>query len=169
MPSARTHDEDRAWEIAPGFHYSRTLVAGTSLPSQLITGDWRFAPLRQLELTGAFFTGRNAGPIGGLRQGIVAVVPGQFRSVGTTGGWAQLMVRPFDRLRFHLMAGEQDDRRKDISIGNIDRNLSWAVNGMYQLGPNVLVGLEAQQIRTTFVQAPVRVLNRYDVALAYIF
>ena len=110
----RDYDEDRGWQFAPGFHYSRTLVGGTSLPSQLITGDWRIAPLRQVELTGAFFTGRNAGPIGGLRQGIVQTGPGQYRAVATTGGWTQLMLRPFDRLRFHLIAGEQDDRRRDL-------------------------------------------------------
>ena len=110
-------------ELAPGFHYSRTLVSGTSLPSQLITGDWRIAPVRQVELTGAFFTGRNAGPIGGLRQGIVQTGPGQYRAVATTGGWTQLMLRPFDRLRFHLIAGEQDDRGRDLTAGSIDRNL----------------------------------------------
>ena len=73
---ARRFEGDRAIEFAPGFHYSRTLASGTSVPSQLITGDWRIAPSHQWELTGAFFTGRNAGPIGGLRQGIVIVEPG---------------------------------------------------------------------------------------------
>ena len=132
----------RAIEFAPGFHYSRTLASGTSVPSQLITGDWRIAPSHQWELTGAFFTGRNAGPIGGLRQGIVIVEPGSVRSVATTGGWSQLMYRPFDRLRFHVMAGQQDDRDSDLVRGAVGRNFSWIVNSMLQVSPNVLVGLK---------------------------
>ncbi len=166
---ARRRDEDHAVEFAPGFHYSRTLVQGQSLPSQLVTADWRVQPMRAIELTGALFTGRNAGPIGGFRQGIVAVPSGGFRSVGTTGGWSQLMYRPSDRLRFHAMAGTQDDRSRDLNPGNINRNFSWILNSMYQLGPNVVVGLEMQQIRTDYVGQPTRVLNRYDLALGYIF
>jgi hypothetical protein len=68
------------------------------------------------------------------------------------------------------MLGQQDDRDSDLRPGAIGRNLSWAVNGILQLAPNVLLGLEAQQIRTTIVfGAGTRVLNRYDVALAYLF
>ncbi|MDZ4799332.1 MAG: hypothetical protein SGI92_14305 [Bryobacteraceae bacterium] len=166
---SRKRDDDHAVEFAPGFHYSRTLVQGTSLPSQLVTADWRIAPARAWEITGAMFTGRNAGPIGGIRQGIVAVPAGGFRSVGTTGGWSQLMYRPVDRLRFHAMAGTQDDRSRDLNRGNINRNFSWILNSMYQLGPNVVVGLEMQQIRTDYLGLPTRVLNRYDLALGYIF
>jgi hypothetical protein len=166
---ARRFEGDRAIEFAPGFHYSRTLASGTSVPSQLITGDWRIAPSHQWELTGAFFTGRNAGPIGGLRQGIVIVEPGSVRSVATTGGWSQLMYRPFDRLRFHVMAGQQDDRDSDLVRGAVGRNFSWIVNSMLQVSPNVLVGLEAQQIRTSYLGLGTRVLNRYDLALAYLF
>lgn len=166
---ARSRDQDHAVEFAPGFHYSRSLPTGTSQPSQLFTADWRIQPNRAFELTGAFFTGRNAGPIGGIRQGIV-VIPGiGFRSVGTTGGWSQLMYRPFDRLRFHAMAGTQDDRSAQLNRGNINRNFSWILNSMYQLGPNVVVGLEMQQIRTDYLGLPTRVLNRYDLALGYIF
>jgi hypothetical protein len=115
------------------------------------------------------FHGKNAMPLGGLRQGVVLLPNGTARAVGTTGGWAQLMVKPMQRLRFHAMAGQQDDRRRDLLPGGIDRNLSYAVNGILQLSPNVLLGLEAQQIRTTFVGSSTRLLNRYDLALAYMF
>ena len=165
----RSFGTERRVEIAPGFHYSRTLVAGTSAPSQLITGDWLVALSRWWELSGAFFHGRNAAPLGGLRQGVVILAPGQVRSVGTTGGWGQILLRPADRFRVHLMAGQQDDVNRHLLPGQIGRNLSWVVNGMWQLAPNVVAGLEAQQIRTTYLGLGTRVLNRYDLALAYMF
>ncbi|HYO82268.1 MAG TPA: hypothetical protein VES20_12755 [Bryobacteraceae bacterium] len=166
---ARSIGEDHRVEFAPGFHYSRTLVAGTSAPSQLVTADWLVAVSRWWELSGAFFHGRNAAPLGGLRQGVVIAGPGQARAVGTTGGWGQILLRPTQRMRVHLMAGEQDDRNRHLSQGQIGRNLSWVVNTMWQLSPNVVAGVEAQQIRTTYLGLGTRVLNRYDLALAYLF
>lgn len=166
---SRTFGEDRTLEIAPGFHYSRSLVASTSVPSQLITGDWLFSPWSQVELTGAFFHGQNASGVGGLRQGVVIVGPGNVRPVHTTGGWSQIMLKPLERLRFHAMAGAQDDRDRDLNVGLIGRNFSWAANSMFQLSPNVLLGFEFQQIRTTYIGTGTRVLNRYDLALGYLF
>lgn len=166
---ARRFGEDRAFEVAPGFHSSRSLLQGTSVLSQLITTDWRIAPASQWELTGAMFTGRNAGPIGGVRQGIAFVRPGVPQAVRTFGGWNQLMYRPVERLRLHAILGQQDDNDNDAGRGSLSRNVSWMLNGILQLGPNVLVGLEAQQIRSSYVGLPTRVLNRYDVSLGYLF
>jgi hypothetical protein len=67
------------------------------------------------------------------------------------------------------MIGEQNDRDRDLPAGGIGRNLSWAQNGVVQLAPNVFLALELQQIRTTYIGSGTRVLNRYDVALAYTF
>ena len=67
------------------------------------------------------------------------------------------------------MAGQQDDRDSDLPRGAVGRNFSWIVNSMLQVSPNVLVGLEAQQIRTSYPGFGTRVLNRYDLALAYLF
>lgn len=166
---ARRLDQDRRIEFAPGFHYSRTLVASTSAASRLFTADWLIAPSRWWELSGAIFHGKNAAPIGGLNQGVVVLGPGQVRPVNTTGGWGQLMFRPVSRIRLHLMAGEQDDRNRDLPANGIGRNLSWAANTIFQMSPNVLLAIEAQQIRTTVIQSGTRVLNRYDVALGYLF
>lgn len=163
-------DSGRRVEVAPGFAYSRTLAAGLSAPSQLLTADWLLAPSKWWEWSGAFFHGRNASPLGGLRQGVVLTASGTPRAVGTTGGWTQLLFRPTERFHIHLMAGEQDDRNRDLLNGGIARNLSWALNGIVQLSPNVLLGLEYQQIRTTYIgPSGTRILNRYDLALAYQF
>jgi uncharacterized protein (UPF0335 family) len=170
LQMAHNFDEERRVEFAPGFAYSRTQAAGSSAPSQLVTADWLIAPSRWWEFTGALFHGKNAGPLGGLRQGVLLVDEGVIRAVGTTGGWGQIMLRPASRLRIHAMLGAQDDRNRDLITGAIARNLSWALNGITQLSPNVLLGLELQQIRTTFLGPNgTRVLNRYDVSLAYLF
>lgn len=165
----RALGEDRRIEIAPGFHYSRTLVVGATAPSRLFTADWLIAPATWWDITGAFFKGENAAPLGGLRQGVVITGPGEVRSVQTSGGWTQLALRPASWVGFHLMAGQQDDRNRDLLRGGIGRNLSYAVNGIFRLSPNVLISLEAQQIRTTYIGTGLRLLNRYDLGVAYLF
>ena len=49
------------------------------------------------------------------------------------------------------------------------RNLAYAGNLIYRLGPNVLLGLEASQARTNYFLRPNRLNNHYDLALGYLF
>ena len=42
-------------------------------------------------------------------------------------------------------------------------------NLYYRLAPNVLLGLEASQLRTVYLVNGVRINNHYDLALAYLF
>jgi hypothetical protein len=156
-------------EIAPGFHASQTHVAGMSIPSRLFTADWLVQPIAAVQFTGAFFHGRNTAGLGGLRQGFTLIGDQQFRAVQATGGWAQLSWLPTQRLTFNIYGGQESDRAEDLLSSQIARNFAYAGNALYRLGSNVLLGLEASQVRTTFVGGRSRLVNHYDVALGYLF
>jgi len=156
-------------EIASGFHTSETHVGGISIPSRLFTIDWMLQPLAKWRFTGAFFHGRNAAGVGGLRQGFNFTDRNQFTAVHTTGGWAQLSFLATQRLTFNAYGGQESDRTADLLAGQISRNLVYAINSQYRLGPNLLLGLEASQTRTTYTGGKIRLLNHYDLALAYLF
>jgi hypothetical protein len=159
----------RRIEIAPGFHTSVTHVNGASVPSNLFSIDWFANPWQKLEFSGAFFTGRNTGHLGGLPQGFT-VFNGQYAiAVHSKGGWAQLAIPATSRLTFHIFSGLEDDRDADLVAGAISRNWLFGANLFYHLAPNVLAGVEASQARTAYLGLGNILNNHYDLALAYLF
>jgi len=155
-------------EIAPGFHTSVTHVAGTSVPSNLFSLDWFTNPLSKLEFTGAFFSGQNVAPVGGLEGFTIlptyAVIP-----VHSKGGWSQLTLLATPRLSFHLFSGLENGRTADLADYAIGRNWLYGANFFYRLAPNVLLGAEVSQARTAYIDSSLRLNNHYDLALAYLF
>ena len=156
-------------EIAPGFHVSTTHVFGYSIPSQLFALDWLIQPAAKVRFTGSFFNGQNAAGLGGLRQGFTFFNPELIVPVHATGGWGQFSYLATKRLTFNFFGGEEKDRVADLLLGDIHRNFIYAGNAMYRIGPNLLLGLEASQARTFYVLQPHRLLNHYDLAVAYLF
>jgi hypothetical protein len=73
------------------------------------------------------------------------------------------------RLDFHLFTGQQDDRNSDLADGRIGKNLMYGGNLYYHLAPNVILGLEASQLRTMYLGQGFRINNHYDLALGYLF
>jgi hypothetical protein len=156
-------------EIAPGFHTSETHVAGVSVPSRLFTMDWMIQPTPKFQWTGMFFNGENAAGIGALRQGFTIFNDGFVQAVGTAGGWTQLSYFATHRLTFNIYGGQESNRPEDLLLGEITRNFAYAGNAVYQLGPNILLGWEASQVRTSYLGSMTRLANHYDLALAYLF
>ena len=156
-------------EIAPGFHASQTHVAGVSVPSRVYSVDWLVQPGPKLQLTGMFFTGQNAAGIGALRQGFTIFDDGMVRAVGTEGGWTQLSYFATSRLTFNFYGGQESNRPSDLLNSEITRNFAYAGNVVYRFGPNVLLGWEASQVRTSYLGFVTRMVNHYDLALAYLF
>ena len=87
----------------------------------------------------------------------------------SAGGFAQFTYRATRRISFNLYAGEEDFRASDVVLGGIDRNLVYAGNIYYRLGPNVITSFEASQARTTYAGSGTRLNPHYDVAIAYLF
>jgi hypothetical protein len=161
--------ENRRIEIAPGFHVSSSRVVGESVPSQVFSVDWLVRPFSRLDFTGQFFHGENVGVLGGLRQGITILGDEQPLSVGATGGWAQVKLRLTSRLSMNLYGGQEDDRNRDLSLGQIGKNQTYAGNLMYRLGSNVVTAFESSQTRTTYLGSGTRIFPHYDLAVAYLF
>jgi len=89
--------------------------------------------------------------------------------VRASGGWAQISFLATKRLTFNTYGGLESNRTADLLAGQISRNFVYAVNSQYRLGPNILLGLEVSQARTAYTGGKIRLLNHYDLALAYLF
>ncbi len=144
-------DDDRRIEIAPGFHTSTTHANGVSIPSQIFSMDWFLNPVRRVEFLGAFYSGQNVAPLGnGYEQGFYGY--GRYlKAVASVGGWAQVTVHTLPRLDLHLFSGQQDDDNRDLAAGRIGKNWMYGGNLYYRIAPNVLVGVEATQLRTWYI------------------
>ncbi len=166
-------DEERRVEIAAGFHASTTHAGGQSIPSNLFAMDWFFNPWKAVEFSGVFYSGQNVAHLGsGTRQGF-AVYQDYGKTYGyaveSKGGWGQLTLHVLPRLDFHLFTGQVDDANHDLAAGGIGKNLLFGGNAYFRVAPNVLMGLEASQLRTMYLGQGVRINNHYDLALAYLF
>lgn len=161
--------EERRLEVAGGFHTSQTHVMGFSLPSRLLSLDWLVSPSRFFEFSGTFYSGKNIHHFGVLRQGFFRLPDGSFRVVHSKGGWGQITFPVSSRLSFNVFSGVHDDRNRDLPPTGIGSNTTAAANMMYRLAPNVMLSLEAMQIRTNHLHRPERRVNRYDVSVAYLF
>lgn len=159
----------RTLEIAPGFHTGTTHVAGTSVPSRLVSVDWFFSPWSKLEFTGLAYAGSNIANMGTLRQGFTIFGTREVAGVRSRGGWAQIALLPTSRLSVHVYAGQQDDHNRDLRDRGFSRNFTWAGNAMYKLGSNFIVSFERSQVRTTYLPGGIRRNGHYDLALAYLF
>jgi hypothetical protein len=161
--------EDGRFEIAPGFHVSQTHVAGTSVPSRILSLDGLWKPLPFLQFTGAFFHGENVANTGALPDSFTILPSGTAIPVHAAGGWAQAAIFATPRLTFHFYGGEQRNRAGDLEGSGIGRNFVYAGNLVYRLGTNVLASFEASQARTLYLNSGIRLNNHYDLALAYLF
>ncbi|MGO4883769.1 MAG: hypothetical protein ACLP59_23555 [Bryobacteraceae bacterium] len=161
-------EDGRRIEIAPGFHTSVTHVADSSVSSNLFSLDWLARPVSKLEFTGAFFSGQNVAPVGGI-EGFTIVPYGEVMAVHSRGGWGQLTIPATARLSFHIFSGLENGRTADLAANAIGRNWVYGANLFYRLAPNVLLGPEVSQARTTYIDSRLRLNNHYDLALAYLF
>ncbi len=156
-------------EIAPGFHFSATHVAGASVPSRIVSLDWLARPLRIVQFTGAWYRGENVANMGALRQGFTVFTFQHVNPIHNTGGWTQAALFLTPRLTLHAYGGEERDRPADLLRTGVTRNFVYAGNVVYRIGPNVLASIEASQARTVYLGTGLRLNNHYDLALAYLF
>lgn len=160
----------RRFEFAPGFHISRSLAAGMSADSWAASFDWLVPLAPRLDWTGFAFTGQDLSGlgIGALHQGLT-LRNGRLLPVRTRGGWTQLTLHAAPRTDLNLIAGLDDDNDHDLAPNGVARNLDFLANLRFRLAPNVVLGPEIMQIRTTYLQSGILRVNRYDLALGYFF
>ena len=162
--------EGRRIEIATGFHDSTTHADGFSIPSHVLSFDGLYKPDKWIELTGVFFTGQNVSNLGtGSINNGYAIYYNRAYAIASRGGWSQLTLHAARRLDFHLFAGMQYYESRVLGEGDATRNDQYGVNLFYHLAPNVIFGPEISQIRTLYLTNGTRLVNHYDIALAYLF
>jgi hypothetical protein len=163
------HGNDRRRiEIAPGFSFGSTHVAGDSVQSRIGSLDWLFRPSPIFEFSGEAFFGQNVAGLGAL-SGFNILPSDEVIPIHSHGEWGQFAFFPAPRLSFHIYAGEQYNRASDLPPTGIQRNFVYAGNLMYKLAPNVMAAIEASQTRTEYLGSLLRLNNHYDLALAYMF
>jgi hypothetical protein len=155
-------------EVAPGFHFGSTHVAGSSVQSRIASLDWMIHPASKIEFSGEFFDGQDVAGLGAL-PGFFVSEAGIPSPVHSNGEWGQLTLFPASRLSFHIYSGEQANRTLDVALNGVTTNFVYAGNLIYKFAPNVLGALEASQTRTEYLGAGLRLNNHYDLALAYLF
>ena len=163
-------DNNRRLEIAPGFHFSTTHAAGFSIPSQVFAADMFFNPWPLIELTGVAFTGHNLTNLGtgGVNEGY-ALMGRNAIGIGAAGGWGQITLHALRRTDLHLFVGRQSYSSRVLDGNDVSMNLMFGANVFFRIAPNVLIGPEISQMRTTLFSQLVRINNHYDLALAYLF
>lgn len=161
--------ERNAFEFAPAFHVNRSRTGWSPVSSRIAALDWIYQPFRRLEISGAFFHGTNVAVLGALPQGFTLRESGRAVPVHATGGWAQVRLPITERFEMNLYAGKQQDRKADLLLNDIGSNSAGAANFIYRLAPNVLLSLEAGQVRTDYIGSGVRLNNHYDLGVAYLF
>jgi hypothetical protein len=162
--------DNRRIEVAAGFHRSESHAGGVGVGSYAVSADWLAPIAPHLDWTGFIFTGENLAGLGiaGIRQGITFRQNGPI-PVHSKGGWTQATIAFSDRVKFHLLAGLQDDRDRDLAADGVSRNFAYGANLHIRLAPNVIFGPELLQIRTRYRQSGERLINRYDLAIGYLF
>jgi hypothetical protein len=162
-------DETRRIELAPGFHVSTTHVGGASVDSRIGSVDWLFVPASHLQFSGTIFKGTNIAALGALGNGFVITPTGAIRAVDSIGSWAQLAFPLTSRITFNVFSGVENDRSPFFNSYTAVHNWTYASNVIYHLGPNVVIGLEALQMRTRSFIDIGKLQNHYDLAVGYLF
>jgi hypothetical protein len=162
-------DDVRRIEIGSGFHASTTHVAGGSADSRIATLDWHITPFSKLDFTGTAYTGQNVAGLGGLGNGFTFDRNDMVHAVDSSGGWAQLAFPITSRFTLNVFGGIESDHTAYLAPYGVARNLTYASNFIYHLGPNVVVSLEGLQMRTRTFSGSRENYNHYDLAIGYLF
>jgi len=144
-------------------------VGGASVDSRVGSFDWLFIPASFLQFSGTIYTGQNVAGLGALGNGFTVTRNHGIQPVHSTGGWAQVAFPITSRLTFNVFSGIENDRSPFFYSTNIVHNWTYASNLMYHVGPNVVVSLEALQMRTRSFLDVGALQNHYDLAVGYLF
>lgn len=167
--SAKWGEEDRIGEVGFGVHSGRVLAQADSveLKSEAIAVSALVPFARIFELRGEFFDGQLLNGLGGggIGQGISA----SGEAVQTTGGWAQLNLRPNLRWQFGLGYGYDEPELADVPVvtGRL-RNEVQSLSAQWTPTGPIIVGLEWRKLATTYATG-VRNADHINLALGFTF
>ena len=155
---------DRQATIGVGGYFGRQNWGfGKRNDSWLVSAGFDLPLGRFFALSGEVYRGQ---AIGGLGGGIwtSALFNGDPESAGTSmlplndiGGWAQMKIKPVDKLEFNIAAGTANPFAGDLeffpnprnySSTPLARNQTLLINSIFRPRSNLLLGLEYRRLRT---------------------
>jgi hypothetical protein len=174
-PAAEVRLEyQRSWNDQPrlalgfGAHTSTSHAYGESVPSRVVSADFRYQPKDWLQFSGTLLHGENFANLGGLGPGLTASEYG-VAPVRASAGWIQVALPVTSRLTFDLYAGRQLNAANDLNSNAPLRSLMYAGNILYRVAPNVVLGFEGGRSQVTYLNGNPFSADRYDATVAYLF
>lgn len=121
-----------------------------------------------ITLTGEAWMGANLQTYtGGIGQGVNPTLG--FRSIRASGGWINLAMNPFRRLRFNTGYSLDDPRDTDLNNGDRVRNTTVYGNGMYDITRDFSTGMEVIYFKTSYKGAATGNNLRWQLSMQYNF
>jgi hypothetical protein len=141
---ARSGDEEATREVGCGIHRGWLVPATTRVDSRAVACDARLPVSEWLELRGEFFTGRALRGLGG--GGIGQNFTPFDEPLRTTGGWAQINLRPSADLRFGAACGVDHP----LTVATRHRNDACAGYAIVRASGPAFLGAEFRRMRTGY-------------------
>lgn len=167
--SAKWGEEDRIGEVGFGVHSGRVLTQADSveLKSEALAVSALIPFARIFELRGEFFAGQLLSGLGG--GGIGQGISGTGEALQTTGGWAQLNLRPTMRWQFGLGYGYDEPELADVPVATgRRRNEVQSLSAQWTPTGPIIVGVEWRKLATTYASG-VRNADHINLAFGFTF
>jgi hypothetical protein len=172
----------RPLTLAVSGHYGQSRVltpVDRTVDSRGLAADWSVPLGRMLTLTGEAFAGRNlaafqAGVFQGINaEAVSAGVPDGPRSIGTRGGWAQVLAAVTPAVTVNAAYGLDDPRDEDLQtpthLEARVRNTALSFGIQHKATAQITWGLEYRHILTAMLVAGNRTADHVNLAVTFAF
>ena len=155
-------------------HNNNDIDAGV-VTAQVKLADW--LSLKGQGYMGAHLTNFMSGPYGQSVVGITDPYNPQYgSSLKTMGGFAEITVKPMEKLQFNLGSGMDDVTNRSAVIATAadqalmySTNKTYFTNVKYSLTKDLIVGIEYQYLHTNYLDGVIALDNRIDTFMQYNF
>jgi hypothetical protein len=164
---ARWGEGSTLGELGAGGHIGWLAIPGDSLvESQALGASARFPLGSFFEIRGEVFKGQALAGLGG--GGIGQNLSPLNQAVETSGGWAQLILKPWHQGELGVGYGLDDPDDADLGTGARLRNAAFSVHLLTRVEP-VVLGFEYRQIETRYATAGDRRNHHLNLAAGFEF
>jgi len=135
------------------------------LTSWSINLDFDIPFTDQISLKGEAFVGRNLDDyFGGILQGVNIVTREGIKAMG---GWAQVRYQPGQKWQIHAGFGLDNPSDKYLDRGMRSKNRFVYINGLFEVIPSMMVGLECSHWETEYKEMRRGTDNRIQFSFIY--
>lgn len=146
-----------------GYRARQKYETFSGIDSWTLNADFAASLGRYLEFSGEWYQGQAAGGLGGGIWASVVYAESSYphtalHALRSTGGWAQLKVKPTTRLELNAVLGQDENYGKDLrffpvpftdyGFPALQKNRTYFVNAVYKPGAFLLFAAEYRRIFT---------------------